>query len=153
MASTASIDLAQSRGDRTSAYFADRGGRTWELAWLPAHSPRWVTRHIAATATGRVASSASRALAACELNGGMAGIYFLDATGHVWELMGRPDDDWLLTDVTAQAEGNPPPAGAATTLSCFSVDGKAPHVYFTDKAGHVWELARHTAPADGLPPM
>ncbi len=139
MASTARIDGSSA----ASVYFADRSGRIWELAWHPSHSPRWMTRHITATAAGKATSSASRALASCELQGGAAGIYFLDATGHVWELMGRPDDGWVLSDITARAEGHPPPAGATSALSCFSVDGQGPHVYYTDKAGHIWELVRH----------
>ncbi len=142
MASTAGTDLAPVNGDGTSVYFADRSGRVWELAWQAGRSPHWVTRHIIAAAAGKATSSAGRALASCELSGGTAGIYFFDAAGHVRELMGRPDDGWLLSDITAGAEGHPPPAGAASALACFSVDGKAPHVYFTDKAGHVWELAR-----------
>jgi hypothetical protein len=123
-------------------YF-DRGGRVHELYF---DGSGWRHNDLFAISTGDpVPAAPGSALASYQTaHNEQQHIDYLDAAGHVHELVYDPDSQWAHHDLFALSAEKPTPAEPGSSLdgyeTIFAIENFQQHVNYTDANGHVHEL-------------
>ena len=117
-----------------------------ELYKSPDPAARWLSNDLTKLAGGTLAAEGGGVLHGYSQGDGSQHVNFIDAAGHVHELVRSPGPaaQWVDNDLTKLA-GGPPSNGRA--LDGHSEGDDSQHVYFIDAAGHVHELHRSPDPA------